>query len=382
MDTVDREHNRIWATVDLDRLAENYHLIARAAGGRPVMCVIKADAYGHGAVPAARRLTREGAGYFAVACASEALELRRAGIDGQILLLGYAGEGDLPALLAGDVTLTAYDAESAAVYSRAAVSLGRTARVHLKLDTGMSRLGLNAWEGEETLRQALAIARLPGIRVEGAFTHFAVADEPDKREQTQRQLTLFTGLCDQIRRAGVPLPLCHCANSAGVLQYKNSHLDLVRAGIILYGYPPSDAVPLLPGLRPVMQVSARVAQVRQLPAGAAISYGGTAVLSSPRRVAVVTAGYADGFLRTGSGRARVVVGGMAAPVLGRICMDMCMVDVTDCPQPPRRGDEAVLFGDNPQHWDADAVARAAGTISYEVLCAVSRRVPRLYLGGR
>ena len=369
--------NRAWAEIDLSALEHNFDVIQKHTG-RPVMCIVKANAYGHGAVPVAHCLERRGAAYFGVATGDEALELRAAGIRAPILILGYVDVADMPAIVRHDITVPIYDRETAELFSQAAAAEGKPVHVHFALDTGMSRLGFQANRTQETIEALLDIARLPGIEVSGAFTHFAVSDTaaPEDIAFTKQQLALFRAVCDGLEAAGLPIPVKHCANSGGVVQYADSYMDMVRAGIILYGYQPDPANPVRINVRPVMTVKTHIVQVRELEKDRLVSYGCTYRTPEPIREAVVAIGYADGFLRACSGRAAVVVDGQAAPVIGRVCMDMLMVRVPEGAR-AARGDVVTVFGDAAV--TADTLAEAAGTISYEVPCAVSHRIPRVYL---
>lgn len=369
--------NRAWAEINLSALEHNFDVIQKHAG-RPVLCIVKANAYGHGAVPVAHCLERRGAAYFGVATGDEALELRAAGIRAPILILGYVDVADMPAIVRHDITVPVYDRETAELFSKAAVSEGKSVKVHFTLDTGMSRLGFPAHHTEQTIQELLEIAKLPGIQVDGAFTHFAVSDTSEETDIafTRKQLARFRAVCDGLEQAGLPIPIKHCANSGGVVQYTESYLDMVRAGIILYGYQPDPTNPVRINVRPVMTVKTHIVQVRELEKDRLVSYGCTYRTTEPIREAVVAIGYADGFLRAGSGRASVVVDGHAVPVIGRVCMDMLMVRLPDGVQ-AQRGDIVTVFGDAAV--TADTLAEAAGTISYEVLCAVSHRIPRVYL---
>lgn len=369
--------NRAWAEIDLSALEHNFDVIQKHAG-RPVLCIVKANAYGHGAVPVAHCLERRGAAYFGVATGDEALELRAAGIRTPILILGYVDVIDMPAIVRHEITVPVYDRETAELFSQAAVAEGKPIKVHFALDTGMSRLGFQANRIQQTIDELLEIAKLPGIEVGGAFTHFAVADTaaPEDIEFTHKQLELFRKVCDGLEQAGLPLPIKHCANSGGVVQYADSYLDMVRAGIILYGYQPDPANPVRINVRPVMTVKTHIVQVRELEKDRLVSYGCTYRTEETIREAVVAIGYADGYLRACSGRAAVVVDGQAVPVIGRVCMDMLMVRLPEGVK-AARGDVVTVFGDAAV--TADTLAEAAGTISYEVLCAVSHRIPRVYL---
>lgn len=371
---MEKNRHRVWAEIDLRAIEENYKAICAAAKS-PVLCVVKANAYGHGAVRVAQLLASCGAPYFAVATVQEAVELRENGIETPILNLGYIDENDMDTVVRQHITASVYDRETAELLSAAAVSAGEEATVHYKLDTGMTRLGFPAWEKEETVQAVLAASRLPGLRSEGIFTHFAVADTLDGQAYTAMQYERFDEICAALAANGLELPLRHCANSGAIQQYAETHCTMTRAGIILYGYSPDPALPRPIKLRPAMTVKARVVQVRDIPAHTSVSYGRAFETEESIRMAVVAMGYADGYLRTGSGKAHVLLAGQLTPVLGRICMDMCMARVPDG-APVSRGDEAVIFG--PSGLTADDVAEAAGTISYEVMCAISRRVPRIY----
>ena len=357
----------------MDRLAENYRALRALTGPDcRFLGVVKANAYGHGAVPVARKLEELGADYLAVACLDEAEELRRSGISAPILILGVTPPALGEELLRWDVTQSVGDLETAEALSAIAVRAGKRLKVHVKVDTGMSRLGFfHEGAGDQILR----LCRLPGLEAEGIFTHFADADGDEAF--TMLQFQRFTALLDELSAAGISFQIRHCAASAAVLNYPCTHLDMVRPGIALYGHYPDPACQGLdgPGLLPVMTLKTRVAAVRELPAGSSVSYGCTYTAQTDQRVAVLSVGYADGFSRLLSGRARVVIGGVSCPVLGRVCMDMCMVGVDQVPQ-VKPGDEVTLYGEGcPVEEDAGL----AGTISYELLCAVSPRVPRIYL---
>ncbi len=366
--------NRAWTEIDLGAIEHNYKVICKKAES-PVMCVVKADAYGHGAVRVASRLQEMDAPYFAVATMDEALELRENGISKPILILGYVGEDEMVSAAKHQITLPVYDVDTAQLISSAARRAGEPITVHYKLDTGMTRLGFPAREHGRVVNEILDCAALPGLESEGIFTHFAVADVPAGKGYTSAQYDKFEKICDNLEASGLQLPLRHCANSAGIQHHSETHCTMARAGIILYGCRPDTSVPYQLDIRPAMTLKARIAQVRDIPAGTTIGYGRTYQTDKPIRMAVITIGYADGFLRTGSGRAKVLIGGVGAPVLGRICMDMCMVQIPENME-AHRGDEVIIFGQ--KGWTAEDVAGAAGTISYEVMCAVSKRVPRVY----
>lgn len=368
---------RTWAQVDLCALEHNYETLrAMLPQGCKLLCPVKADAYGHGAVPIARWLERLGADYLAVACLDEALELRQADIKAPILILGHTEPLWAQELLDNDLTQTVFDRETAQALSQAAVKAGKRLKVHMKADTGMTRLGLLCDEGdmEATVETMAAMYALPGLTWEGVFTHFAAADGSE--EYTMLQFTRFLSLLDKLADKGVKFPLRHCAASAAVLYYPCTYLDMVRPGIALYGhYPDPDSEGLDgPGLMPLMTLKTRVISVKEVPAGTPVSYGCTHTLERPTRLAAIAIGYGDGLPRACSDKLKVWVGGALAPVVGRICMDQCMIDVTDIGgvQP---GDEVEVYG---PHVPVEDAAALAGTIQYELLCNVNKRVPRCY----
>ena len=371
----DKRKMRTWAEVDLDALAHNYRTLrAPLPEGCRFLGLVKADAYGHGAPAVARKLQELGCDMLAVACLSEAEELRAAGVTLPVLCLGktpaeYAGE-----LLRADVTQTVEDLETGRALSDAALAAGRKLRVHVKLDTGMGRLGF-LWPGTDGGKSAAeeiaALCALPGLQAEGLFTHFSDAD--GSPEYTAEQLSRYREAADVLRARGITFPIYHCGASAAVLNYSCTYMDMIRPGIALYGYSPDPSVSA-PDLRPVMTVTSRIAAVRAMPGGSFVSYGRTARLRRDSRLAVVPVGYGDGYPRALSNRAEMEIRGKMCPVVGRICMDMCMVDVTDVPE-VRAGDEAVVFGGTLFPRAADLT----GTIVYELLCGVAPRVPRIYL---
>ncbi len=368
---------RTWTEIDLSNLEHNYRALrAMLPQGCRFLGVVKADAYGHGAVPVARRLEMLGAEYLAVACLDEALELRQAGITTPILILGYTPVERADSLLDNGITQTVYDVDMARALSDAAAAAGKTLKIHVKADTGMSRLGwLCGEEDQSAAVEAIAQVRaLPGLEAEGIYTHFANADGDE--DYTMLQFTRFLDLLEALKDKGITFAIRHCAASAAALKFPCTHLDMVRPGIALYGHYPDPSCEGLdgPGLRPVMTLKTRVASVKTVPAGTPVSYGCTHVLDRETRLAALTIGYADGLPRLCSDKLEVLIGGQRAPVVGRICMDMCMADVTGLDVAP--GDEVEVFG---EHLPIEDVAALAGTIQYELLCAVSPRVHRAYL---
>lgn len=355
------------ADVSLDALAANLALLrAPLPPATAVLAAVKADAYGHGMLPVARRLAAEGVGWFGLATPEEALELVGAGVPGRALLFSPAF-ARLPELAEAGVRLTV--ADEASLAALAGADLPVPARVHLKADTGMGRLGLPPAEARALARR---IDRTPGLELEGVWTHFACADEPE-RERTERQLAAFEELLAGLETDGLRPPLAHAANSAGTIAFPEAAFDLVRPGIALYGYAPGPGARRA-GLRPAMTVSAPVTFVKEVRPGRTVSYGATWSPARPTRVATVRYGYADGYPRGLSNRGWAVRGGRRLPVVGRVCMDQLLLDVGDAELEP--GDRVTLLGpDGPR---ADELAALVGTISYELLTAVGRRVPRCY----
>lgn len=368
-----------WAEIDLSALLHNFRLIQDLAGDTPVCAVVKADAYGHGDLMVSRTLAEAGAAWFAVSCLAEAKRLRRAGISQPILILGMT-QPALAAELAGNHIVQAlFSLDYARALADAARASGVTVEGHLKIDTGMGRIGFGAREDFETAAEGLSACRkLEGLQVSGAFQHFAAADSAAEQDldYTLNQYALFCRMLERLEASGGPLGTVHCCNSAGLVSHPEWARDLVRAGIILYGQDPSGELPLS-GLRPVMELKTVVSHVKELPRGVSIGYGRTYTTERPTVVATLCCGYADGYPRVLSNQGVASIGGRPAPVIGRVSMDQVMVEVTGLP-PVSIGDEAVLIGGS----GADSFTEAAGkakTISYELLCGVSRRVPRVYL---
>lgn len=368
--------SRTWAEINLGALKHNLG-IAKATG-KKVMCVIKADAYGHGAVACGRFLEENGADAFAVACLSEALELRRAGIELPILILGYTPAQYADSLAAYAITQTVVDEQSAIEMNNAAKRAGVTVEVHIKLDTGMSRTGIMC-QGEAFYDSAACcaerICELGNLNVTGMYTHLAAADSPEEIEYTQWQIDSFTAVRDRLESRGVTPAICHASNSAAIMNNPNAHFDMVREGIMLYGLYP-DSIPRVTGpLMPVMTLKSRVAQIREFPEGTTVSYGRTYRAKSPIKCAVISAGYADGYPRRLSNRSHIKIGGESYPQIGRVCMDVIMADITG--GSVQRGDEVVLFG--AKGMSLEEVAQEVGTINYEIACLVTCRAKRVYI---
>ena len=368
---------RTWTEIDLDAIVHNYKKIEAATSAK-MMPVIKADAYGHGATPIAKEYEKLGAAYFAVSSLDEAMQLRNGGITTPILILGYTPPTQTQELLEAGISQTVYDETMAGEFSARAQALGKKLTVHIKIDTGMSRLGLRFHDETETgcAEQILRIASMPGLWCEGICTHFTSADEADN-PFTLRQFALFSHLLSAVERRGVTFSLRHCANSAAVENFKETPLDLVRPGIILYGLAAGEKESSL-DLRPAMQLISVVSSVHELQAGDCVSYGQTFRASGPMRVATVPIGYADGYPRKLSGVGKVQIGGKWVPVLGRVCMDQCVVDISAVEGTVSPGDRVVLMGGG---YGAKEIADLCGTINYEIVCGISKRVPRLFLKG-
>jgi len=359
----------VWAEIDLDALGHNVRQAAKMAGPARVMAVVKANAYGHGSVQVARAALANGAASLGVARAGEGELLRAAGITAPILIFGLIAPGEAEKVLDLGLTPAVFDLEQAAAL--AGLARKHPAGVHLKVDTGMGRLGFSPDRPEDILKAA----GLPGLRLEGLFTHFATADDPDL-SYAEWQLERFLATDRLLREAGFAGYTAHAANSAALINLPAARLDMVRPGIMLYGYHPAGSP--AGNLRPVLSFKALVAQVKAVPAGFRVGYGSTHVTPASTLLATLPVGYADGFSRKLSSLGQVLIHGRRAPVLGRVCMDMIMVDVGHIAG-VRPGDEAVLYGEQGDEavW-ADEVAEKTGTISYEVLCAVGARVPRIY----
>jgi alanine racemase len=365
--------------VDLGAIAGNLRRLREIVAPAEVMAVLKADAYGHGAVRVARTAMQHGAALLGVAVLGEAGGLREHGINAPILVLGYTPAWQARDVARLDVAVSVFSLDLAQHLSRAAVALQRPpVPVHVKVDTGMHRLGLLP---DEVVPVARRIAALDGVRIEGVFTHFAAADTADPG-YARRQLTRFRRVLDAWRDAGLPAPrYVHAANSAAALRLPEARFNLVRTGIALYGLQPSEDVPCPPEFRPALALKTQLAQVKDLPAGEPVSYGCTWTTPRPSRIGVLPIGYADGFRRAPQHWGEVLIRGRRAPIVGRVCMDMCMVDVTDVPG-ARVGDEAVLIGEQGgDRITAEDVAARLGTINYEVVSQILARVPREIAAG-
>ncbi len=364
-----------WAEIDLSATAYNIRRIKEIVGPRvEVMAVVKAEAYGHGALEVARTVVQSGATWLGVAALNEAITLRQASIAAPILVLGWTPGWLARQAIEYDVACAAFDVDTAGAFSRAAQEIGRTARIHLKVNTGMNRLGLMPDEAADVIQQ---INAMEGLSVEGVFTHFARADESDPA-YTYRQIDCFKQVLSEVERRGIAIPIRHAANSPGILRFPESHFDMVRPGIILHGLHPSDEAPVPSDFRPAMTLKTMVAQVQTLPPESPISYGGKYVTQGYERIAVLPIGYADGFRRGPHNYGDVLVRGRRAPIVGRVCMDQCMISVTHISD-VARGDEVVLIGaQGGDRIRAEDAARHMGTHNYETVSTLMARVPRVY----
>ena len=370
--------NRAWAEINLDNIAHNVREIRRVTSNKAeLMGVVKADAYGHGVVQVSRVLLENGVTRLAVATLDEAIQLRRNNFDVPVLILGYTDPARTLEILEYDITQTVFGHDLAEALSDTAVKTGREAKIHIKVDTGMTRIGF--MPGGSAVKDIGKISRLPGITIEGLFTHFASADEKDE-SYTRMQFEKFLGIDAELNRAGITIPIKHAANSAAIIRFPEMHMDMVRAGLILYGLYPSDETDTgRISLKPAMSLKADVIRVENVRGNTPVSYGRRFVTSRESRIATIPVGYADGYSRLLSGKSHVLINGQRFPVVGSICMDQCMADVTGAEIPVKAGDEAVLIGrQGEDEITADELASLIGTINYEVVSQVNKRIPRFY----
>ncbi|MGA9769512.1 MAG: alanine racemase [Blastocatellia bacterium] len=371
-----------WAEINLDNLVHNFRLIKKTVGaGVAIMAALKADAYGHGAVSCALALEGEGADWFGVALPEEGLKLRDAGVTRPVLCLGGFWEGQEDTVIARSLTPVLFRLDLLERFNSAARAAGVTADYHLKIDTGMRRLGVLYEELEEFLAGA---AGFENVRLDGLMTHFAAADDPEKAEFTRHQITLFESAVQTVRNQGYNPTWIHEANSAAILAYEQAHGNLIRPGGLLYGVWRDATIPTAAPLdwRPVLSLHSRIVLLKAVGSGVPIGYGGTFVTSRPSLIATLAIGYEDGMSRALSNKGRVIVRGQFAPIVGRISMDLTIIDVTDVAD-VRTGDEVVIIGTQAaSHISAEDIAGTLGTISYEVTCRISERVPKVIVGSR
>lgn len=372
---------RVYASINLDNIRKNVRSIKNnIAKDTGIIAVIKADGYGHGAVQIAKELYDEPSIWgYAVATIEEAMELRYARIYKPILILGYSFPSAFETIVMNDIRSTVFEYDTAYDLNEVAKSLGKKAIIHLKVDTGMNRIGMKPLE--QNIDMIKQISALSNIEIEGIFTHFARADESDK-SHVDKQLKIYDDFLSAIRARGIDIPLAHCSNSAGIIDMKNANYNLVRAGIILYGLWPSDEVNKdSVKLYPAMEIKSTIVHIKTVPKGCEISYGGIYTTDEDKKIATVSIGYADGYPRALSNKGHVLVRGKRAPIVGRVCMDQFMIDVSHIPG-ARRGDEVTVVGvDGYDEITMDEFSALSNRINYEAVCDIGKRVPRVYFRG-
>lgn len=369
----------VWAEINLTNLETNIRNIQEKVGGREVVGVIKADAYGHGAVRVAEVLRENGVKTFAIATLQEAITLREAGAREEIIMLGLTPDMYADTIVDYDITPVVCDAGNAAAIGRAAVKAGKVVEGLVAVDTGMGRIGYLADDLDYAIADLKKMSALPGFRIKGLFSHMSTADARDKTFSRQQQAA-YNRFYEAVTAAGIELPVRTFANSASIMELPEIYFDLCRPGIILYGCYPSDEVDRSQlAIKPVMSVKANIVHVKDVPSGFSVGYGRRFISERPSRIATIALGYADGYPRPYSAQAKVIVNGCLAPVAGNICMDQCMIDVTDVPD-VQVGDEVIVMGSDGTHTIlADDIARATGTINYEICCAFGQRLPKVYV---
>lgn len=366
----------VWAEIDLDALKYNVKNIRKLVGNKEIIAVVKADAYGHGAIDIVPTLLENGVNKLAVACISEGIELRESNIDAPIIILGYTPLECGEDLVRYNIEQTVYDLGYAKELSEIAIKNNKKAKVHIALDTGMGRIGF--MPNDDSINDIVEMYKLEGIELEGIFTHFSSADESDKG-YTYDQFKKLNKFIEELTDRNINIPFKHCSNSGAIIDLPETYLEGVRAGIILYGYYPSHEIKKENlDIKPVLTLKAKVAHVKEMDKDMYISYGRTFKTEKKSIIATIPIGYADGYSRNLSGKAKVIVKGKIVDVVGRICMDQCMIDVSDVNN-INRGDEALIFGDGAV--TVDDIARWLGTINYEITCMLGHRVPRIYKRG-
>ncbi len=368
---------RTWAEIDLDAIAHNMREIRKITNpDAQIMAVVKADAYGHGFLEVTKALLENGADRLAVAVLQEAKQLRSRGVNVPILLLGASMDNDIEDIINFDVTPNVFSYEFAKAISYVAEKKEKVTKIHIKLDTGMSRIGyVVSDDNTEIVNEIEKISKLPYIEIEGIFSHFSTSDEYDG-SYTRLQFNRFMSVIGDLEKRGVNIPIKHICNSAGIMMYPEMHLDMVRPGVILYGMYPSDEVDKSRlDLIPAMTLKSKITFVKEVEPGRGVSYGKEYITDKVTKIATVPIGYADGYLRKIAGKGKMLVHGVKAPIIGRICMDQCMIDVTEVHN-IERGDEAIIFGR--EGITIDDLANWLDTINYEVSCVIGKRIPRIY----
>lgn len=366
----------VWAEVDLKAIENNIKEIKRVAKDKEIIAVVKADAYGHGALDVVPVLLKNGADRLAVAVITEAIELRKAGINVPILILGYTPISFADDIINYDIEQTVFDLNYAKELSKAALRLGKKAKIHISLDTGMGRIGFIP--NEESINAIEEISKLDGIEITGMFTHFSTADEADKN-YTREQFEKYKCTVDQLEKRDINVGIKHVANSATIIDLEEYYYDAIRPGIILYGYYPSNEVNKEKiKIRPALTLKSHVIHLKEVKEGTYISYGRKYVTKGIEKIATLPIGYADGYTRLLSGKVKVIINNKLVPVVGRICMDQCMINVSELDS-VKVGDEVILLGETENcKYNADDIAKEIDTISYEILCMIGKRVPRVY----
>lgn len=374
-----KKYSRIKALISLDAVEYNFQQMKKnIKEGTKIIAVIKADAYGHGAVPIAKMIQEYDYIWgFATATAQEALQLKRAGITKPVLVIGLVFEEYYEILAENEIRMAVCDLETARKFAEAGKKAGKTVYIHIAVDTGMTRIGYA--DNEESAREVLLVSKLENLEIEGLFTHFARADEYD-RTPAMVQLKRYLHFGELLEKVGVSIPVHHCSNSAGIIRVPEANLNAVRAGITIYGIYPSEEVERdIVDLKPVMELKSHISYVKEVQPGTEVSYGGTYVTDRMTKMATVPVGYADGYPRALSSKGWVLVHGKKAPICGRVCMDQFMIDVTDIGD-VKMGDEVTLLGkDGEETITADTLGDLSGRFSYELICDINKRVPRIYI---
>ncbi len=368
---------RTWAEVDLDAIAHNMREIRKITNkNAQIMAVVKADAYGHGFMEVSKTLLENGADRLAVAVLQEGKQLRSRGVSVPILILGASMENDIEDIINFDITPNVFSYDFAKAISYMAEKKEKVTKIHIKLDTGMSRIGYVVSDNnDEIIDEIVKISKLPYIEIEGIFSHFSTSDEYDD-SYTRLQFKRFMSVTNALKERGVDIPIKHICNSAGIMMYPEMHLDMVRPAVILYGMYPSDEVDKTRlDLIPAMSLKSKITYVKEVESGRGVSYGKEYITDKTTKIATVPIGYADGYLRKAAKHGKMIVNGVKVPIIGRICMDQCMIDVSDVHN-IERGDEAIIFGR--EGITIDDLASWLETINYEVSCVIGKRIPRIY----
>ena len=371
------DYYRVQANINLDAIRSNVKLLkGHINKATKLMVIVKANAYGHGAAEVSKALDSMVDAY-GVAIIEEAIELRKVGITKPILILGYTPKEQFDLVVSYDIIQTIYQYEMAEEMSKEAIKQGKTAKIHIKLDTGMSRLGFSA--SDESINSIKKISTLKGIKIDGLFSHFAKADDADK-ESVEQQINRFEEFGSLLRQEGIDIPNCHISNSAGMIEYPEAEYDMVRCGIVIYGIYPSDQIDQSSiRLIPALEIKSHVIYIKEIPAGTGISYGSTFITQRKTKLATIPVGYADGYSRNMSNIGKVIIRGQYAPIIGRVCMDYFMVDITDISD-VKQGEVVTLLGsDGDSTISVETLAEWSHSFPYEMVCTVGKRIPRIYI---